>query len=184
MNSRIAPILAFVAALAIFFIYVNPTWGGSVTKLKAAIAADERALTAAKTYTSQQNELTSKENSIDPADIARLAVFLPDSVDNVRLILDLNTLAARSGVSLSNIDVSNASGGTTAVVGAVPSVGQKPYSSVDISLSVVGTYTGFQTFLTGVEKSARLLDVRDLVIRGSDTGVYTYQMSIRFYWLR
>ena len=38
--------------------------------------------------------------------------------------------------------------------------------------------------MAGIEKSLRLLDVQDLVVKGSDTGVYTYQMHIRFYWLR
>jgi hypothetical protein len=41
-----------------------------------------------------------------------------------------------------------------------------------------------QTFLTGIEKSARLLDVQDILVTGSDTGVYTYQMTMRLYWLR
>ena len=55
--------------------------------------------------------------------------------------------------------------------------------SVDLSLSAVGTYTSFKTFLGSMEKSERLIDVKDIVIRGSDTGVYTYQMRARIYWL-
>lgn len=190
MNSRVLPILALMLAIGIFFAYVNPMWNGSISATKAAIAADVDALKAADVYTKQQAELTRQQQAIDPANLARLSVFLPDSVDNVGLILDLNTLAARSGVSLSDIDVeANSSDGAknnagAGVAGALPVSGASPIDSVDLSLSAVGTYAAFQTFLNGIEKSARLLDVRDLTVKGSDTGVYTYQMKIRFYWLR
>jgi Tfp pilus assembly protein PilO len=166
---------------------VNPTWFGEIATTKAAIASDDQALVAANQYTAQQNELTSAKNAIDPADLARLSVFLPDSVDNVGLILDLNALAARSGLSLSNIDVSantpSSSGSASVNNGALPTVATSPVSSADLSLSAIGTYSALQNFLQGIEKSARLLDAKDIVISGSDTGVYTYKMTLRLYWL-
>jgi Tfp pilus assembly protein PilO len=185
-HNYILPILAFAVAIAIFFAYVNPTWFGPIAVAKAAIASDNQALAAANQYTAQQNQLLSERNAIDSADLARLSVFLPDSVDNVGLILDLNALAARSGLSLSNIDVSAntpASSGSANNTGAVPTTATSPVSSADLSLSAVGTYPALQNFLQGVEKSARLLDARDIVITGSDTGVYTYKMTLRLYWL-
>lgn len=186
-NNYILPILAFAVAIAIFFAYVNPIWSGPIAVAKAGIASDNQALTAANQYTAQQNALISALNAIDSTDIVRLSVFLPDSVDNVRLILDLNALAARSGLSLSNIDVSAndsaSSESTNAGTGALPTTATSPVSSADLSLSAVGTYPALQNFLQGVEKSERLLDARDVVITGSDTGVYTYKMTLRLYWL-
>ncbi len=187
MNSRILPILALIVAIGIFFVYVNPTWSGSIAATKVAIIADDQALVAASQYTAQQNQLASARNTINPADLARLARFLPDSVDNVGLILDLNALAARSGLSISNIDVASGGGqsGSVQQKGNVGTgtVGTGPTSSVDLSLSAVGTYTALRTFLQDVERSERLLDVQDLVVKGSGTGVYTYQMTLRLYWL-
>lgn len=188
MNDRILPLFALMVAIGIFFVYVNPTWSGSIAAAKAAIASDNQALAAARIYANQQNELAAARNAIDPADLARLATFLPNSVDNVGLILNLNALAARSGLSLSNIDVaknSASTGSTNAnTAGTLSVAAASPVGLVDISLSAVGTYTALKTFLDGVEKSERLLDVQDLVIRGSDTGVYTYQIKLRLYWLR
>lgn len=187
MNSRILPSLALMVAIGIFFAYVNPTWSVSIVATKAASAVDDQALAAADTYTRQQNNLITARDKIDPANLARLAILLPNSVDNVGLILDLNALAARSGLSLSNIDVSTnvapAASPNASATGA-PSSRANPVGSVDLSLSAVGTYSALHTFLSGVERSQRLLDVRDLVVKGSDTGVYTYQMKIRIYWLR
>jgi Tfp pilus assembly protein PilO len=184
--NRVFPLLALIIAIAIFFGYVNATWTGSIATTQAAIANDDQALTAASEYTSRQNELASARNAIDPASLARLNAFLPDSVDNVGLILDLNALAARSGLSLASIDVAadQASGASSVASGSLPASGQDPVGSVDLSLSASGTYAALQSFLTGVEASERILDVTDLTVRGSDTGVYTYQMTVRLYWLR
>lgn len=190
MSTRILPLIALFVALGIFFLYVSPTWSGSIGATKAAIAADDQALAAANQFSAQQNTLASARDAIDPADLTRLTAFLPDSVDNVGLILDLNALAARSGFSLSGIDVistkvtSVASGAPAAGQQGLPAAGANPLGFVDMSLSAVGTYTALQSFLSGVERSARLLDVRDIVVKGSDTGVYNYQMLLRLYWLR
>ncbi len=194
MNSKVLPFLALIIAIGIFFGYVNPTWSGSIASDKDAIALDDLALAAASQYTAQQNTLASARNAISPQDLARVAAFLPDSVDNVGLILDLNALAARSGLSLANIDVvsSAAASGAQGTVGSAAgsmagNVGigaTNPVGSVDLSLSAVGTYSALKSFLIGVERSARLLDVQDIIIKGSDTGVYNYQMTLRLYWLR
>ncbi len=184
MNNNIIPTFALVIAAGILFGYVMPTWAGPITSKRSAVASDDQALSAAVAYSKQQNELADARNKIDPADLSRLGIFLPDSVDNVGIILDLNAVAARNGLTLSNIDVLTASSASDTKGSAAQSSATKPVGSVDLSLSAVGTYAALQSFLHGVEKSQRLLDIRDMVVKGSDTGVYTYQMKITLYWLR
>ena len=187
MTSRVFPALALMLAVGIFFAYVNPTWTGPVKETKASIEGNNKALPAADEYVAKENELASARNNIDPANLARLEVFLPDSVDNVGLILDVNALAARSGLSLSNIDVARSDLGApreASSAGALPIARENPVGSIDLSLSAIGTYTALQSFLVGLEKSARLLDVRAILVKGSNTGVYNYQMTVRLYWLR
>lgn len=178
MMSRFLPLIAFIIAVLLFFGYAVPAWNGSIAQARAGIATDNVALAAATRYAADQNQLASERDAIDPSGLARLEVMLPDSVDNVQLILDLTALASRVGFSLSKIDVAqDATGGTS--IGS-----QGPVGSVDLSLSAVGSYSALRSFLESVEKSARLLDIRELAVKGSDTGVYSYQMRLRFYWLR
>ena len=183
MNSRILPALAFVIAIAIFFSYTSPTWNGSIAAAKAAIANDKEALDAAHAYVAEQNQLASERDAIDPESLKALATFLPNSVDNVSLTLDLNALAARSGLSISNIDVTGKETEQSATDNGFSIADNDPVGSVTISLSAVGTFGALEKFLYGVEMSARLLDVRDLTIKSSDTGVYDYTMTLRLYWL-
>lgn len=185
MNSRILPLVALLASIGIFFGYVNPVWSGSIAAAKAGIASDNAALVAAAQYAAHENELATARSAISQENLDRLAIFLPDSVDNVRLILDLNALAARSEVSLANIDVAKSAANTAnaPVPGGLSVANASVVGSADLSLSIVGTYEAFQTFLNGLEMSGRLLDVRDIAVSGSDTGIYSYKMSLRLYWL-
>ena len=189
MNSRALPPFAILISIGIVFAYVMPLWSGSIAQTRDAIANDDQALAAAAAYTLQQNKLATEKNAISRADLKRLETFLPSSVDNVGLILDLNALAARSSLSLSNIDVANKASenspnGGTPVGGAVNTAASNPVGSVDLTLSAVGTYSALQNFLTGVERSGRLLDVHDLSVKGSNNGTYVYQMTVSLYWLR
>ena len=113
-------------------------------------------------------------------------MFLPSSVDNVGLILDLNALASRSGLSISNIDVLTNSDSSTLSQnsGGLPSINANPVSSVDMSISATGSFGALRTFLVGIDKSARILDVHGISVRGSDTGVYNYKLTLSLYWLR
>jgi len=189
MSNRILPIFALFIAVGIFFGYVRQTWNGEIAEIKIAIANDDKALAAASEYNRQQNALASARNAIDETSMGRLEILLPDSVDNVGIILGLNAIAARNGISISSIDVMpNAKGTTGPLTDSAANnsgVGPvNPVSSIDLSLSVVGGYVPLQNFLMEVEKSQRLLDVRDIIIKGSDTGIYKYNMILRLYWLR
>lgn len=175
MNNRAVAILALFMAIGISFVYIAPTWNGQIAETKAAIKGDDDALAAAQQYKDRERELLALREAIDTNDLAKLQKFLPDSVDNVGLILDLNALASRSGFSLSNIDVSEKTTNTSDV---------NPIGSVDMTLSGLGTYNALQKFMKGIELSQRLIDVRDLSISGSNTGIYNYNMTLRIYWLR
>lgn len=180
MNNRAIALLALFLALGVFLAYINPMWTGQIAETKAAIAQSDQALAAASEYKARQQELVIARDALDQGGLARLNTFLPDSVANVGLILDLNALAARSGFSLANIDVSaNSTLAPRTTGGPVDPVG-----SIDMSLTAVGTYTAFQNFMRGVEESQRLLDIRNVTVTGSNSGLYSYQMSVRLYWLR
>lgn len=187
MSSRILAVVAFAVALGIFFFYINPTLSGPIASAKLDIASDENALAAADTFTAQVKKLSDAQKAVGPANIARLELLLPDSIDNVGLIIDLNALAARSGLHAANIDVApvaKASDAAPANAADTGSVSAGPYQSLSFTLSALGSYTALKTFLSSLEKSQRLLDIQDLTVQGSDTGIYTYTMNIRLYWLR
>lgn len=197
--SRILPLLALVFAIALFFLYIKPTYSGPIAATRAQIASYNDALAAAARFQQKEAQLTQQRAQIPADSLARLNDFLPDGVDNVQLILDLDALAARSGVTLSNFDTKGTNAGTGATTptnpastpaATIPTLGTQtlnagsPTDSLSLTFKATGTYQAFRSFLAGMENSLRPLDVTDLQVTQSDTGVYTYAVTVRIYWLR
>lgn len=180
--SRIFPIVLILIALGIFLGYVNPTYSGSVTTLRTEIQSYESALIAAETFREKEGELLAQRNEISEEGIARVEAFLPDSVDNVQLILDLNALASRSGIKLSNFDIAVSPASREEI--PLGDAASSAVDSLDISVKATGTYAGFRAFLVAAERSLRPLDLIDLSLASSQTGVYEYELTFRMYWLR
>lgn len=182
MIARLLPIVLILIAAGLFFGYVNPTYTGQIASLKGEIASYDAALAAAQSFSDKEAQLAQERSAIPAEDEARVEAFLPDGVDNVQLILDLNALAARSGLTLANFDtedVSGRSGGNQ-----LPLTSEGPVESLNLTVSGVGSYKAFKTFLMGAERSLRPMDLVDLTVDDSPTGVYNYDMTFRIYWLR
>lgn len=182
MMSRILPIILVLIAIGLFFGYVNPTYTGDVAVIRGEIAGYDAALDAAKKFVDKKDELVRERNLIPPEGLARIEAFLPDGVDNVQLILDLNSLASRSGITLSNFDMGVPEENNSSDRLSLASEGAT--ESLDLSVSATGSYTALKTFLKGAEWSLRPMDLVDFSLGESRTGIYTYDMTFRIYWLR
>lgn len=207
----IIAIVGVVLSGAVFFWYTKPAYDSSLV-LKASIAQSDAALDKAAELQKLRQTLLSRFNTFDPADLDRLQKLLPDHVDNVRLILDLDNLAERDGLALQNVDVSSAQKQTAksqTALGAIGASNQK-YDSLTLTFSTIATYSDFVLFLTDLESSLRIVDLVSLTISSAggagaaaanaanafptsnarnSTGprtepLYTFNMTLRTYWLK
>ena len=93
-------------AAGIFIFYTQPTYL-DVQGLRTQIDQYNEALDKAAQLQSLKQSLLSRYNAFNPDDIDRLHKLLPDHVDNVRLVLDLDNLAGRYAMALQNVVISN-----------------------------------------------------------------------------
>jgi hypothetical protein len=190
---RLIPVIAIIFAFAVIMLYIRPTYSVAIHDTRQQIDSFDAALTAADRFQQKEAELTQARAQIPAESLARLNAFLPDGVDNVQLILDMDALAARSGITLSDFNIDDASSGSTDPTQAAPSAPGAPalslmsssaVDSINLTFKATGTYTSFRTFLAAIENSLRPLDIVDLSVDESATGVYTYNVTVRIYWLR
>lgn len=186
MMRYIFALLGLLIAGAIFFWYTKPTYD-SVQVVKEEIAQYDAALAKAAELQQLKEQLLKRYNSFSPENLDRIQKLLPDHVDNVALILDLDNLAAKYGMPVENVDVSTpastvASNSGVATIGAS---GQK-YDSVTIHFSTKGTYTDFIALLTDLEQALRVVDLVELKLQPGQGGstVYSYDLTLRTYWLK
>lgn len=191
MLKTIFAIISFVAAGAIFFLYTQPTYD-KVKSSGIQIAQYDEALNKAAELQQLKQTLLSKYNTFNPSDVERLQKLLPDHVDNVRLILDIDSIAGRHGMAIQNVVVSSAqtSNASQTAIGTVSSSRQK-YDSITVKFSSQGTYENFRGFVEDIQKSLRIADLVGLgITRVTDGGtvsgspVYNYEVEMRTYWLK
>ena len=188
MTRNIFTIIFICGAIAIFFFYTDPAYSGMQT-LSAQNGQYNAALDKATQLQQIKQTLLSRYNSFDPNALTRLSTMLPDQVDNIRLILDLDNLAGQYGMALQNVDISSPDTQSGSVVSSIADASQ-PYDSLTIQFSTRGTYQQFMQFLTALESSLRLVDLVTLsiapsgVANGTAGPLYNYTMTVQTYWLR
>lgn len=185
--SRILPILIGLIAVGIFFGYVHPTYREEIATKRVQATAYDSALKAAEDFKAREKDLSEKQNAVSVLDKSRIEAFLPDGVDNVQLILDLDGLASRSGIRLQDFSVEEPETDTNTTVpaaGRLAIAAERAVDSMEVSVNGIGSYQAFRTFLENAELSLRSLDLVSLSVSDSDTGIYSYEMTFRIYWLR
>lgn len=196
MIRNLISVIFLIGAGAIFFLYTQPEYD-TVQVLAAQGAQYDAALAKASELQQVKQSLLAKYNSFDAASLARLQTMIPDQVDNIRLILDMDNIANQHGMALQNVSISTPTSASaqTGAVGAISTGGTK-YDSITMSFSTTGTYEQFKSFLADLEHSLRVVDIVSLSFSSSQTGsqsgqraagsepTYSYSMTIRTYWLR
>lgn len=193
MTRTLFSLVFLAAAGGLFFFYTKPAYDG-VRSVQAQIAQYDQALNKAAELQRLKQQLLSRYNAFNPTDVDRLHKLLPDHVDNVRLVLDLDTLASQYGFALQNVVINAPGTGTAgADAGEQPvSIGpsRQTYDSLTLKFATSGTYPKFVEFISALEGSLRLVDVVNLTL-DADAGapidgqpIYRFDITLRTYWLK
>jgi len=177
------PFILVVAAIGLFVGYTNRAF--QATKMvNAQVQAYDAALTTSTELRARREQLLRERDTLSPESIQKLERMLPDTVDNIRLIIDINNIAARHSLTLKNVslgNVSSASGARSAV--AVGASGD-PVGSIELGFGVTASYDKFMAFMLDLEHSLRLIDIEKVSFKNSGpTDVTDYTLTIRTYWL-
>lgn len=177
--SNTSKLIYIILILAISYLFIYP----SVGELSALTAEKHKytdTLIMINNIETKKNELLTKFNNISAADRKDIETILPNSLDFVNLISQIDSVAAKYGISIDKVSskesvVSGNSGETT------PS---QSYQSAVIAFSFDATYEKFNAFLNDLEKSLRILDVKSIKLTTGDDGIYTYNIEFQTYWLK
>ena len=180
----IVPIILIILSISIWYFYIDPTYE-DLKLLKVEQSEYQDVLDEVSQIQKTRKDLINKYNKFTREDLDRIKVLLPERANNIRLITDLDSLAAQQGISISNISISeNNSSGSRGVVES----SDKKYNTVDLSISFKATYTEFRSFLNELEQSLRIIDVMELTFSSSAgedfSNEYQFDISLRSYWLK
>ena len=190
MTKAILSVLFIGGAVLTFVLYVSPTYD-DVQNNRAAVERFDEALAKTREIQQLKNDLLSRYNLFAGSNLDRLQKMLPDHVDNVRLVLDMDSIASQYGIRIQNVSVQqqlDARAGSSGTVLNGGDTQNRPYQSLILQFEVVATYDEFVLLLRDLESSLRIVDLVSLSVRprASTTTtdpIYTFGVSLRTYWL-
>lgn len=177
----ITPLLLIAIAVGGFLKFTDPVFE-EIKTLQAEKDTLNRALGNAKKLREAQDKLLAEFRNIPAEDLNRLNKLLPDNVDNVRLIIDINNIARPYGMTIRNIQIKTDEGRTE---DSVIQDGSDKQGVVTLGFSVSGSYNNFKSFIADLARSLRLVDVTATTFSAAaDRDVYDYSVEIKTYWLK
>ncbi len=185
MARSLFAIIIIIASILGFVFFVGPQYS-DITALRAEEAQLKDVLSNSRTLQAKRDDLLKKYNNFAPAELARLEKMVPNNADNVKLILELQTIASRYGLELRTAALSEEEETQRSQRSQIQ-VATVDYGTISLDLVIRGSYEGFVSFMEDVEQSLRIIDVEALSFRAESANnqtVYQFNMSMNTYWLK
>lgn len=192
------PILFTLISIAVFIFGLNPFYK-DVSKFKEDIASYNTALDDSTNLQKIQENLISSYNQISKLEKERLDNFLPDSVNNIQFILELERIAGLHNMPIKNVKFETLrkqkdSVDQNIIVSQDPK-DNLPYGIFPLEFTTEGTYDNFTLFIKDLEKNLRLVDIKSISfnvpdketikdVEGADPNIYRYTLKVETYWLK
>lgn len=218
MMRLVFPIILIAAAIGIYVYLTQPLINAPLSVDGAtqvtvggiqALREEKKQLETAIDYIAQLKgkalEIEKKASAISSEDITRLDQFLPDSVNDLQLLVDVDNIAKRSGMTIKDVKLSTDDAkktktvnNSTVVATEGATVAPPVITKVHITFTAIGSYAQLRGFLTDVSKSLRIMDVSKLSVSAgskiggvaasstaaTNNGIYQYQVDLATYWLK
>jgi F0F1-type ATP synthase membrane subunit b/b' len=164
----ITAILFASLAAGLIVAYAYPTYQ-DIGTLKAREVVLQDYIKNASVAQEKINDLEAKYQRFPEGASERMSTMIPDSIDDVRLTMDLTNLAAQHGLSLANPAIKKL---------AVDKNSQLQQYSV--AFSIEAPYATFRSFLDDIEYWLQIRDITELTITPGDTASAPMKVSFNF----
>jgi len=196
---NITSIILILVSIGIFFFFIDPKYK-EIKEINAQISENNKTLEVAQKLRAQREDLSTRFNQISREEKEDLEKLLPDTVDNVRLIIDIENIANQAGIVVRDIDIrspeqeTSQTRTTTTTQGSLFNQSDSAIRYVDtnrigvitFSFTITTRYEDFLRFLKQLEQSKRIVDIRGIELsRGTgDSAFFDYKVTFDTYWLK
>ncbi len=184
-------LIVIAVSIGAFAMLVVPRYK-AVQEMRTEVASFDGRLATAERLKQSREELIARYNSIAKTDLDNLKVLLPDTVDNIRLIIQLDSLATKNGMSsLRGVEYDTVKTDQPVKTGTeITTASQKPYGEFTMSFTTTGQYKNFLSFISDLEQNLRLVDITTVqfnIVEGTANtpgDSLSYKVSLKTYWLK
>ena len=180
--NKTTPIFLVILAIAIFYVYLDPAYA-DIKRLRAEEQAYINAIESVKAVEAKRNELLSKYNSFSNTDLDRLDEMLPERIDNVRLVAEINGIAQQYDIEIRRVRVAEDRGSNSSSGQSITDSTLR-HKTLSVSFNFDASYEPFTDFIRDLEQSLRITDFSLVSFRTeSNSQNVTYNVTLKTYWL-
>ena len=178
MLKFITPIFLIIISGGLFFSYIDPAYK-EISELKEEQKQYDDALTKSKELREVRGQLLGKYNTFSEEGIDKIEKLLPDNIDNVRLIMEIDHIASRYGATIKKVEVHS-------LINEKGDLGPDTsnYGAIGLDFIIESGYDNFVKFLNDLGSSLRIVDIVYFSLQSSDRDLYKYRVGIKTYWLK
>jgi Tfp pilus assembly protein PilO len=190
MFRTVTPIVSIILAILLFMFFVQPQYD-EVKGLRKDRDDYREATTQYDAFNKKLQDKINQKNDFSMSDKERLEEFMPNDLDSSELLVKLEQIVKRHNMLFGNIKADDGAG--KELLGRVPQEGDESEEnanteelvSLDISFSVIGTYTQFKDLLVDLESSLTLFEIIDIKLdEGGETQFQQYAITVRAFALQ
>lgn len=182
------PLVFIILSVSIFFLFIDSQYE-KIQELSKTKDDNDTMIDLAKDLQRKREILKKSYNDISVDDRRELEKLLPDTVDNVRLVLDINNIAEQYGITIQNIDVTKDSQEIKSSGGQAKNVSSSidrtgDVGTIRLGFTITSTYEVFINFIKDLEEALRIVDIKVLNISRGQGPFMNYEVILDTYWLR
>lgn len=186
MMKSILPLLLIAVSVGLFYLHIDPRYE-KVDALLGQKSEYSAALSKSAELQQKKNALINQYNNLSKDDLARLEKLLPNNLNTVKLVADMDSIAGKHGITVKAVRVTEQQADRSQQVSTDPSA--KPYETTVISFRFSATYENLVSFLRDLEQSLQLIDVKTITFQATNAkdekaGIYDYDVSFQTYWIK
>ncbi len=202
MNKIITPILLVVVAIGLFFSYLKPAFS-NLRASQGRLEAIEKTINESDGLLKNYQDLRTRLSTISQEDKKNLYKILPEVMDPVRMIIDLDNLATKNGLKITSFELpeirsefERKNGNSTKKQTSTGSgeSASDPVGKGVLGIECEGKYEQFKLFMSEIEQSMALMDVVNLYMQGVDVtqadekprdpDTMMFNVGLQTYWLK
>jgi hypothetical protein len=190
MNRNATATILIVLAIGIYLTVTK----GFINDAKAVKAVNDQyksAIANAEQLIKVREQVLKAYNSLTEEDRERLDKMIPGTVDNIRLVIDLNSIGVRHGLALKDVRAAATGNDSAPTSQNGPRqakqegmISTPTLDTVTISFGVTAPYLEFISLLQDLEANLRIMDISRLSVSATDTGLYEFSVELKTYWLK
>ena len=176
MARAIFSIVLILAAVGVSIVWTRPLW--QEARLTAADKAEfQSTLLRFQELRKTRDELLNKYNSLSKDDLLRLESLMPSRPDSGFLLTTLEALSKKNGVLLKRIDIREQAEKAAALNQAA-----LPFELLPFEITISGSYESFRSFLGDLERSRRLVEVKEVSFTAGGANSYEVAIKAATFW--